>query len=68
MLAAVAGRAWLLFGTPYMLGVNGAYYLVQARAILERGVLGLSDLPLIFYLQAGLAWSLTQAGGMTMID
>ena len=55
MLLAVAGRAWLLFSTPYMPGVNGAYYLIQARAILERGVLGISDLPLIFYWQAGLA-------------
>ena len=44
MLLAVTGRAWLMFGTPYMPGVNGAYYLIQARAILEQGVLGISDL------------------------
>lgn len=68
MLLAVAGRAWLLFGTPYMPGVNGAYYLIQARAILERGALGLSDLPLTFYMHAGLAWLLTHAGGMAMAD
>ena len=68
MLLAVAGRAWLLFGTPYMPGVNGAYYLIQARAILERGVLGISDLPLTFYLQAGLSWLLAKAGGMATAD
>ncbi len=68
MLAAVAGRAWLLFGTPYVTGVNGAYYLIQARAILERGVLGIPDLPLTFYLQAGLAWLLAKVGGIAMMD
>jgi len=68
MLLAVAGRAWLLFSTPYMPGVNGAYYLIQARAVLERGVLGLPDLPLTFYLQAGLACLLAKAGGMAMED
>ena len=68
MLLAVAGRAWLLFSTPYMPGVNGAYYLIQARAILERGVLGLPDLPLTFYLQAGLTCLLAKAGGMAMDD
>jgi hypothetical protein len=66
MLAAMTGRAWLLFGTPYVPGVNGAYYLIQARAILERGVLGIPDLPLTFYLQAGLAWLLAQAGDMAI--
>ncbi|MEI8030170.1 MAG: hypothetical protein WCH35_10375 [Comamonadaceae bacterium] len=68
MLVAVAGRAWLLFSTPYMPGVNGAYYLIQARAILERGVLGIPDLPLTFYLQAGLSWLLARAGGTVMTD
>lgn len=68
MLFAAAARAWLLFGTPYMPGVNGAYYLIQTRAILERGVLGISDLPLTFYLQAGLAWLLAKAGGMALAD
>lgn len=68
MLLAVAGRAWLLFSTPYMPGVNGAYYLIQARAILERGVLGLPDLPLTFYLQAALACLLAKAGDMPMAD
>ncbi len=55
---AVVARAWLLFRTPYVPGVNGAYYLVQARALLDRGVLGIPDMPLTFHLHAALAWAL----------
>ena len=68
MLTAMTGRAWLLFGTPYVPGVNGAYYLIQARAILDRGVLGIPDLPLTFYLQAGMAWLIAKAGGVATMD
>lgn len=53
--AAVAARAWLQFGTPLAPGMNGAYYFVQARALLDHGRLGIPDLPLTFWLQAGLA-------------
>lgn len=49
------GGGSLLFGTPLMPGMNGAYYLVQARAVITRGTLELPDLPLIFYVQA-LLW------------
>jgi hypothetical protein len=35
--------------------MNGAYYLVQARAVIEKGHLAEHDMPLIFWLQAGLA-------------
>jgi hypothetical protein len=35
LAAAVAARAWLLFSTPLVPGMNGAYYLVQARSLLE---------------------------------
>ncbi|MFT3829918.1 MAG: hypothetical protein QM691_09470 [Opitutaceae bacterium] len=52
---AIAARAWLLFRTALVPGMNGAYYLVQARALLEHGRLGIPDLPLTFWLQAGLA-------------
>ena len=52
---AIAARAWLLFDTPLVPGMNGAYYLVQARALLEHGHLGIPDLPLTFWLHAGLA-------------
>ena len=56
IVAGVAMRAWLLFSTPWMPGINGAYYLVQARALLERGALGIPDMPLLFHLHAALAW------------
>lgn len=36
-------------------GVNGAYYLVQTRAILHTGFLGIPDFPLLFYFQAFLS-------------
>ena len=68
MLAAVAARAWLLFSTPYVPGVNGAYYLIQARALLERGTLGLPDLPLTFCLHAALAWLLATLGRIPRSD
>lgn len=55
ILAAIGARAWLLFSTPHMPGVNGAYYLVQARSLLEKGALGLPDMPLTFALHAALA-------------
>lgn len=48
-------RGALLFGTPLMPGMNGAYYLVQARSVLAHGTLGIPDLPLTFFLQAALA-------------
>jgi hypothetical protein len=65
---AVAGRAWLLFRSPYIPGVNGAYYLVQARALIERGALGLPDLPLTFYLHAATAWVLSTAANVPVAD
>lgn len=54
-LLAAALRAGLQFGTPLAPGMNGAYYFVQARAVLEHGHLGIPDLPLTFWLHAGLA-------------
>ena len=52
---ATAARAWLLWSTPLVPGMNGGYYLVQARALLEHGRLGIPDLPLTFILQAAVA-------------
>lgn len=68
MMAAVAARAWLLFRTPYVPGINGAYYPVQARALLERGALAIPDLPLTFHLHAALAWALAKVTGMAQAD
>ncbi len=55
VLGAVAVRASVLFSTSLMPGMNGAYYLVQVRAVIEKGHLAEHDMPLIFWLQAGLA-------------
>ena len=65
---AVLARAWLHFTTPYVPGVNGAYYLVQARSLIEHGVLGIPDMPLTFYLHAALASLLTWAAGLAQAD
>ena len=48
-------RALLLYSTTLVPGINGAYYLVQARSLIERGKLGIPDLPLTFTIQAMLA-------------
>jgi len=48
-------RALLLYSTTLVPGINGAYYLVQARSLIERGKLGIPDLPLTFTVQALLA-------------
>lgn len=66
--AAIATRAWLQFGTPLAPGMNGAYYFVQARALLENGRLGIPDLPLTFWLQAGLARVVAALTGWTQDD
>lgn len=47
-----------MFSTPLVPGMNGAYYLVQTRALLTAGALGIPDLPLTFALQAALAKAL----------
>ncbi len=52
---AIAARAWLLFSTPYVPVINGAYYLLQARSLLEKGAFGVPDLPLTFMMHAALA-------------
>ncbi len=64
ILCAITARAWLIFGTPLMPGINGGYYLVQARSIIERGALGIPDMPLIFHIHAALAWALSKLSGL----
>ena len=36
-------------------GIDGAYYWVQVRSILENQTLAFSDLPFVFWIQAGIA-------------
>ena len=55
LAVAVAARAWFLWGTPMIPGMNGGYYPVQARALIEHGCLGIPDLPLTFMIHAAVA-------------
>jgi len=64
--AAAAARSWLLWGTPLVPGTNGGYYLVQTRALIERGSLGIPDLPLTFMIQAVFAKLLYFVAGRTL--
>jgi len=50
------------FSTKFMPGNNGAYYLVQARSLLENGRLQFVEFPLLFWLEAGLAWTFFHFG------
>ncbi|MCP4441284.1 MAG: hypothetical protein GY810_20455 [Aureispira sp.] len=45
-------RAYINFSQELLIG-NGGYYPLQVRAILERGELAFPDMPLLFYLNAG---------------
>lgn len=54
-LVAASARAWLHFTTPLVQGMNGGYYLVQARSLIEKLSLAIPDLPLTFTLHALLA-------------
>ncbi|MCI0541457.1 MAG: hypothetical protein L0Z50_40170 [Verrucomicrobiales bacterium] len=51
----IAARAVIHFGTPLEPRINGPYYLVQVRSMLESGHLAVPDLPLIFWMQAAVA-------------
>jgi len=55
VLIAAAARARILWSTELMPGMNGAYYLVQARSLLQKGALAIPDLPLVFFLHASVA-------------
>ena len=67
VLAIVLMAAWIVRGIIYagvefMPKINGAYYLVQARTVLETGRTGIPDLPLLFYLHAAFAKLLMLVG------
>ncbi len=52
VLIAIAARASLHWSTPLVQGMNGAYYLVQSRSLIEKFALAIPDLPLVFIIQA----------------
>ena len=56
IIIASAIRLHTNFSTKFIPGNNGAYYLVQARSLLENGRLQFVEFPLVFWLEAGLAW------------
>jgi hypothetical protein len=45
-------RLWFSFSMELIPGMNGGYYPVQVRSILENGQLGFPDFPLYFYVLA----------------
>ena len=53
-LIAFTYRTYVNFNQELILGVNGGYYPLQVRYIIENGKLGFSDMPLLFYLDAGI--------------
>lgn len=55
LVAGLLARSLATLVPPLMVGDDGAYYLVQVRAILQDGTLAFPDFPLLFYLQAGAA-------------
>ena len=50
-LLAMLLRFYLNFHTQLVPGLNGGYYLVQVRSLLNNGALAFPDMPLLFYLQ-----------------
>jgi hypothetical protein len=62
LAAAATVRAWIYLRSPFSPGMNGAYYLVQARSLLEKGSLGIPDMPLTFSLHAAVALLLKTCG------
>jgi hypothetical protein len=55
LLIGLVVRALVTLLPDLIVGDDGAYYLVQVRAILRDGHLAVRDLPLLFYTQAGVA-------------
>jgi hypothetical protein len=49
---ALAVRLLINFHYELIPGMNGGYYPLQVRSILENGSMGFSDMPLYFYLNA----------------
>jgi len=52
LIASLSIRLIFNFSWELIPGVNGGYYPLQVRLVLETGHLGFSDMPLLFYLDA----------------
>lgn len=55
LTVGVVARSLVTLTPPLVVGEDGAYYLVQVRAILRSGALAIPDFPLLFYVQACMA-------------
>jgi hypothetical protein len=55
LLIGLGLRSLATIEPPLLTGADGAYYLVQVRAILRTGSLAFPDFPLLFYVQAAVA-------------
>ena len=53
-MTAFSVRLYFNFSQELIPGVNGGYYPLQVRSILENGSLGFPDMPFLFYLDAWL--------------
>lgn len=62
IISSILLRLFINFSNKLMPGVNGMYYPVQVRALIETGTLGLPDFPLVFWLEAAVAQIITFIG------
>jgi hypothetical protein len=53
-LIAITLRFYINFSSDLIIGVNGAYYPLQVRHILQHGTLAFNDMPFLFYLNAAI--------------
>ncbi len=65
-MLGVCVRACMLGFGERMPGINGAYSPVQVRSLLEKGVLGLPDYPLMFSIHAGFAAAIHKITGLAL--
>ncbi|MBY0114330.1 MAG: hypothetical protein K2Y21_16070 [Phycisphaerales bacterium] len=66
VLLAIAARAVRLFSHLYPPGVDAGYYPLQSRGLLENGTIPYKDLPLMFYVNAGVAKVATAVRGFDL--
>lgn len=59
---ALCFRLYLNYSQELIPGVNGGYYPLQVRSVLEHGHLGFSDMPLLFYMNALLIKAISLTG------
>lgn len=67
ILIALTIRIMMNFSSELISGVNGAYYPLQVRLVLETGYLGFADMPFLFYFDA-LIIKILQFLGFSLTD